>query len=109
MNVGLNQEICMKYVCYLADSRRKSILLFCVSFLSQLTMEFNITKFSSDSDPIVNFPWLTSSKKLKNGLFYEQNIFDMKILGVGIFKLDIFIIEINALKCPKTPINFANQ
>lgn len=45
---------------------------------------------------------------MKNGLFYEQNIFDMKILGVGIFKLDIFIIEINALKCPKTPINFAN-
>lgn len=45
---------------------------------------------------------------MKNGLFYEKNIFDMKILGDDIFKLDIFIIEINALKCPKTQINFAN-
>lgn len=48
-------------------------------------------------------------QELNNDISYEQNIFHMKILNGGVFKLDVFIIHINDLKFATAPLNFANE
>lgn len=38
-----------------------------------------------------------------------NKIFSYKILNVGDFKFDVFIIQINDLKFSITPLNFENE